>query len=83
MKYGKNILNNIFYPRENMMYKSDKPELINHDSRFKHIYEINTKEHYRNQIKRMTSNTKLFSKSNKRKSPQICRVKNNFINIIM
>ena len=46
MEYGRNILNNMNYPRDTFYYKSDKPHLINHHKPYKHMYYINTQQHY-------------------------------------
>ena len=46
MEYGRNILNNMNYSRDDFFYKSDKPELINYNKRYKHMYFINTQQHY-------------------------------------
>ena len=46
MEYGRNILNNMNYSRDDFFYKSDKPHLINPNKRYKHMYFINTQQHY-------------------------------------
>ena len=48
MQYGRNILNNMHYPTAQFYYKSDKPHLINPHKPYKHMYFINTQEHYGN-----------------------------------
>ena len=45
-EYGRNILNNMNYSRDTFYYKSDKPHLINPNKPYKHMYFINTLEHY-------------------------------------
>ena len=47
-EYGRNILNNMRYPRAQFFYKSDKPHLIDHSKKYKNMYEINTQAHYGN-----------------------------------
>ena len=42
MEYGRNILNNMHYPRETFYYKSDKPHLIDWSKQYRHMYFINT-----------------------------------------
>jgi len=56
LKIGKNILNNLHYPREKFFYKSDKPDLINHSNECKSMYTLNTLKHYKNEFKRMKMN---------------------------
>ena len=46
MEYGRNILNNMHYPRETFYYKSDKPHLIDGSKQYRHMYSINTIQHY-------------------------------------
>jgi hypothetical protein len=46
MEYGRNILNNMHYPRETFYYKSDKPHLIDWSKQYRHMYSINTIQHY-------------------------------------
>ena len=46
MEYGRNILDNMNYSRDDFYYKSDKPHLINYNKKYKHMYFINTKDHY-------------------------------------
>ena len=46
MEYGRNILNNMRYDRAQFYYKSDQPHLINHSSQYKHMYSIDTQQHY-------------------------------------
>jgi len=46
MQYGRNILNNMHYPQEKFFYKSDKPHLIDWTKEKKHMYYINTLQHY-------------------------------------
>jgi hypothetical protein len=46
MAYGRNILNNMHYPRETFYFKSDKPHLIDWRKQYKHMYYINTLQHY-------------------------------------
>ena len=46
MSYGRNLLNHMHYARSHLYYKSDKPHLINHSHKYKHMYAICTKEHY-------------------------------------
>ena len=46
MEYGRNILNNMHYPRETFYYKSDKPHLIDWSKQYRHMYYINTLQHY-------------------------------------
>ena len=45
MEYGRNILNNMHYPRETFYYKSDKPHLIDWSKQYRHMYFINTIQH--------------------------------------
>jgi hypothetical protein len=46
MEYGRNILNNMHYPRDTFYYKSDKPHLIDWGKQYRHMYYINTIQHY-------------------------------------
>jgi len=46
MQYGRNILNHMNYPRETFYYKSDKPHLIDWSKQYRHMYYINTLQHY-------------------------------------
>ena len=46
MQYGRNILNHMNYPRETFYYKSDKPHLIDWNRQYRHLYSINTIQHY-------------------------------------
>jgi hypothetical protein len=60
LEYGRNILNNMYYPREKFFYKSDKPHLINNSNECKSIYTLNTFKHYTNELKRMKTNEELY-----------------------
>ena len=46
MSYGRNLLNKMNYPRSRLFFKSDVPHLINYFNEYKHMYFIDTKEHY-------------------------------------
>ena len=60
MAYGRNLLNKMKYPRSKLYFKSDLPHLVNNSNEYKHMYFIDTKEHY----SRMKS-----KKMNKRQQP--------------
>ena len=46
MAYGRNILNNMHYPRATFFYKSDRPELVDWSKQYRHMYSISTIQHY-------------------------------------
>ena len=48
MEYGRNILQNMHYPRDTFYYKSDQPHLINYSKKYRHMYSINTHSFYNN-----------------------------------
>jgi len=46
MEYGRNILDHMQYNAPTFYYKSDLPHLIRYDRVYKHMYKIDTNEHY-------------------------------------
>jgi hypothetical protein len=46
MEYGRNILDHMRYNAETFYYKSDLEHLIRYDRVYKHMYKIETAEHY-------------------------------------
>ena len=46
MAYGRNLLNKMNYPRSKLYYKSDVPHLINYSNEYRHMYYIDTYDHY-------------------------------------
>lgn len=81
MEYGRNILNNMFYPRSEFCYKSDKPHLIDHSKYYKNMYQINTHQHYNNNYSRSVSRGPSVSNMARRGSIQI-QMQNNIANNI-
>ena len=59
MAYGRNLLNKMKYPRSKLYFKSDLPHLVNNYNEYKHLYFIDTKEHYsRMESKKMNTSAK-------------------------
>ena len=50
MSYGRNLLNKMNYPRSRLYFKSDVPHLINYSNEYRHMYYIDTYEHYSRRI---------------------------------
>ena len=48
LEYGRNILNKMNYPKTYFYFKSDKPHLIDYFKPYRHMYYINTDDHYKN-----------------------------------
>ena len=64
MEYGRNILNRMNYPRNYFFYKSDMPHLINYYKTYRHLYYIDTLEHYRNRLVVQQKNNLAIQKRN-------------------
>ena len=64
MRYGKNILSLISYPRTHFYYKSDRPHLIVPFNKYKNLYFIKTEDFYRKRVfsalRQLENNYNLF-----------------------
>jgi len=63
MEYGRNILNKMNYPRTYFFYKSDLPHLIDYYKPYRHLYYINTLEHYGNHFAHQRNNLKFENRN--------------------
>lgn len=78
MEYGRNILNKMNYPRNYFFFKSDMPHLINYFKVYRHMYFIDTLDHYSNRFVKQINNYRFEN----RNYPILPNIKNSYNGLI-